>query len=156
MIDAGNSAVDPVARAVRLHILEHAAATGEVLQARQVAERMGTPVEEVASAIQRLAAGKALILAPNGGEIWAAPPFCAVPSGMRVAVGDKRYWGICIWEAMGVVAAVGASDATVRAPCGCCGDPLHIEFSNGELSRADGVIHFGVPARRWWENIAFA
>ena len=156
MIDTANTTVDPVARAVRLYLLEQAAATGEVPQARQISESLAIADEDVASAIQRLAAGKAIILAPNGGGIWAAPPFCGVPSGFRVAVRDKRYWGICIWEAMGIVAALHASEATVRALCGDCGDPLSIEFSNGKLARAEGVIHFAVPARRWWENVAFA
>ena len=36
-------------------------------------------------------AGKVLILAPNDGNIWAASPFCAVPSGFRVSAGSGAW-----------------------------------------------------------------
>jgi hypothetical protein len=26
----------------------------------------------------------------------------------------------------------------------------------GALVRGEGVVHFAVPAARWWENLAFA
>jgi hypothetical protein len=117
---------------------------------------MSLPVEDVTASLKRLAAAKVLILAPNDGDIWAANPFCAVPSGFRVVADGKQYWGICAWDAMGIVAAVHAQSAVIDAPCGDCGDSLRIEFAGGELSRAEGVIHFAVPARAWWKNIGFA
>lgn len=156
MIDASATIVDPLEHAVRVHVFEQAAVTGSVPQAHQIAEALGVSTSDVRAALQRLAAGKVIILAPNDGDIWAANPFCAVPSGFRVEANGTRFWGICIWDALGIVAALHASDAVVRAPCGDCGDLLEIEFRDGELVRSEGVIHFAVPARLWWENIGFA
>lgn len=156
MIDESTSIGGTLDHAVRVHVFGRAAATGSVPQARQIADALGVAAADVRGALERLAAGKALILAPNNGDIWAANPFCAVPSGFRVEANGTRYWGICIWDALGIVAAIQATDATVRAPCGACGDVLELEFRDGALTRSEGMIHFAVPARHWWENIGFA
>ena len=147
---------DPLGHAVRIHVFRHAAATGVVPQASRIAEVLNVPDADIRAALKRLAEQRVLILAPNDGNIWAANPFCAVPSGFRVETNGVRYWGICIWDALGIVAALHASDAVVRAPCGDCGDLLEVEFRGGNLVGSEGVIHFAVPARHWWENIGFA
>ena len=149
-----DSRLDALAHDVRVYVFREAAATGVVPQPPQIAEALGRPQADVHAALQQLAAGRALILAPNDGNIWAANPFCAVPSGFRVDAGGRRYWGICIWDALGIPAALG-SDARISAPCGDCGEPMALEVRGGELARAEGVIHFAVPARRWWDNIGF-
>jgi Alkylmercury lyase len=109
---------------------------------------------EVEEALRRLAAAKVLILAPNDGNIWAANPFCAVPSPFRVEARGKTYWGICIWDALGIVAALG-TDAVIRAACGDCSEPMLLEIAAGKLKRSEGIIHFAVPAHHWWDNIGF-
>lgn len=141
---------------VRQFIFERAAATGAVPQLAEIASELAVPVPDAAAALQRLAAAKVIILAPNNGDIWAANPFCAVPSGFRVEVEGKRYWGICAWDALGIVAALDAQDATVTAPCGDCGELLQLHVAGGELARSECLIHFAVPAREWWTNIGYA
>lgn len=147
-------ASESLAREVRIHLFRRAAETGSVPQPPEIARDLGRAEEEVRRALQALADARALILVPNGTDIWAANPFCAVPSGFRVEAAGRRYWGICIWDALGVLAAL-AEDGTVAATCGDCGDPMRLEVRNGALVRAEGVVHFGVPARRWWDNIGF-
>ena len=139
---------------VRMHVFSRAAATGLVPQPPEIAEALGRSEDEVRAALKTLAAGKVLILAPNDGNIWAANPFCAVPSGFRVSAGGKTYWGICIWDALGIAAALG-SDAVIDAPCGDCGEPMRLEVRGGKLASSEGVVHFAVPAHRWWDNIGF-
>lgn len=156
MIDTTAPPSDSADTKVRQFVFERAAATAAIPQPPEIARELDIPIVEVEATLQRLAANKVLIMAPNQGDIWAANPFCAVPSGFRVQIGAKRYWGICVWDALGIVAAVGASSATVQAPCGDCGELLHLEFEAGELTRSEGFIHFAVPAREWWKNIGFA
>lgn len=150
---------DPDAQAlahdVRLHVFREAAATGHIPQPPQISHALGRSEADVRAALHVLAAGKVLILAPNDGNIWAANPFCAVPSGFRVSAAGKRYWGICIWDALGIVAALGATDAVITAPCGDCGDRMTLEVRGGQLARGEGVVHFAVPAHHWWDNIGF-
>jgi hypothetical protein len=148
------SDLETLAREVRLYVFRHAAETTEVPQAPQIAEALGCAPAAIHAALRQLAAGKVLILAPHDGNIWAANPFCAVPSGFRVAAGGKRYWGICIWDALGIAAALG-QDAEIRAPCGDCGESLGLEVHDGKLTRSEGVVHFAIPAHHWWDNIGF-
>ena len=137
-----------------MYVFSTAAATGRVPQPPEIAGALGRAPEEVREALKTLAAGKVLILAPNDGNIWAANPFCAVPSGFRVSAAGKTYWGICIWDALGIPAALG-QDAVIDAPCGDCGDPMRLEVRGSKLVRSEGVVHFAVPAHNWWDNVGF-
>lgn len=147
-------APEALARDVRLYVFRQAAETARVPQALQIAQALRRPPAEIQEALKYLAAGKVLILAPNDGNIWAANPFCAVPSGFRVEAGGKTYWGICIWDALGIAAALG-KDALIRAPCGDCGESMTLDVRDRTLARSDGIIHFAVPAHHWWDNIGF-
>lgn len=146
--------IEALARDVRVHVFQHAAATARVPQAPDISRALGRPEADVRAALRELAAAKVLILAPNDGDIWAANPFCAVPSGFRVAAAGKDYWGICIWDALGIAAAI-KSDAVITAPCGDCGTAMTLELRDGHLTRSEGVVHFAVPAHHWWDNIGF-
>ena len=146
--------LDALVRDVRIHVFQEAAATARVPQAPDISRALGRSEVDVRAALHELAAAKVLILAPNDGNIWAANPFCAVPSGFRVAAAGKRYWGICIWDALGIVAALG-TDAVITAPCGDCGDGMTLEVRDGQLVRSEGVVHFAIPAHHWWDNIGF-
>ena len=148
------ASIEELAREVRLYVFRESAETGRVPQPPQIAETLNRRQEEIHQALKHLAAGKVLILAPNNGNIWSANPFCAVPSGFRVEAAGKTYWGICIWDALGVAAAIGR-DALITAPCGDCGAAMMLEVKGGRLIRSEGVIHFAVPTRQWWDNIGF-
>ena len=139
---------------VRIHIMHQAAATGRVPQSRDIADALGTPEPEIHAALGRLAAEKILILAPNDGRIWAAAPFCAVPSSFRVKSFGVTYTAICIWDALGIAATL-HQDSTINTVCGDCGEPMTLEVKDNTLTRSEGVIHFGVAARSWWDNIGF-
>ncbi len=143
-----------LATQVRVHVFRETAATARVPQVAQIAQSLGRPEPEVRQALRELGAAKVLILASNDGDIWAANPFCAVPSGFQVEAAGKSYWGICIWDALGIAAALGV-DAVVRAPCGDCGEPMTIEVRDGKLLPSEGIAHFAIPAHQWWDNIGF-
>ena len=148
---SGTEALD---REVRLFVFRQAADTGRVPKPDEIATALGRPQPEVEDAILRLAAARVWFLAPGTANIWAANPFCAVPSNFRVSALGRTYWGVCIWDALGISAALHA-DATVVARCGDCDEEIVLEVRDGALVRGEGIIHFAVPAIRWWENIAF-
>jgi hypothetical protein len=146
--------LDVLARDVRIHVFREAAASARIPQAPDISRALGRSEADIRAALHELAAAKVLILAPNDGNIWAANPFCAVPSGFRVAAAGRQYWGICIWDALGIAAALG-SDAVVTAPCGDCGVTMTLEVRDGKLVRTEGVVHFAIRAHHWWDNIGF-
>ena len=148
------SPADALARDVRLYVFGEAAQAARVPQPADIAVALGRSEAEVHDALQQLAAGRVLILAPNSDNIWSANPFCAVRSGFRVEARGRTYWGICTWDALGIAAALDA-DARISAPCGDCGEPMRLEVRGGHLTHGEGVIHFAVPAHHWWDNIGF-
>ncbi len=155
MTDQTGSGADSLDRDVRLYVFRQAADTARVPSPDQIASALGQPQSEIEESLRRLAAGRVLILAPNTTNIWAANPFCAVPSNFRVSTPGRTYWGICIWDALGIAAAL-HTDAIVTARCSDgCEQEIVLEVKDGVLTRSEGIVHFGVPAARWWENIGF-
>jgi Alkylmercury lyase len=156
MTDQTGLGADTLDQDVRLYVFRQAADTAVVPSPAEIAAALDRPQPEIEESLRRLAAGRVLILAPNTTNIWAANPFCAVPSNFRVSTFGRTYWGICIWDALGIPAALKA-DATVTARCSDgCEQEIVLEVKDGELVRSEGIVHFGVPAARWWENIGFA
>ncbi len=148
------SDADALDRDVRVHVFRQSADTAGVPTPADIARALERSQEEVEESLRRLAAARVLILAPGTANIWAANPFCATPSSFRVEALGRTYWGICIWDALGIPAALHA-DATVTARCGDCHQDLVLEVRGDALAPAGGIVHFGVPAARWWDNIAF-
>ena len=139
---------------VRVFVFRRAAETARVPKPPEIAAALGRAQPEVEASIRRLAADRVWFLAPGTANIWAANPFCAVPSNFRVQALGRTYWGVCIWDALGIPATLHA-DATITTRCGDCNEELTLEVRDGALVRGEGVVHFAVPAVRWWENIAF-
>ena len=84
-----------------------------------------------------------------------ANPLSAVPTIFRVQTGeDASYWGNCIWDALGIIAMLGG-DGRIDTSCPDCGDALELNVEAGKLQPTDAVVHFAVPAARWWQNIGY-
>ena len=96
----------------------------------------------------------AIVLVPGSPLIWMAEPFSALPTNFEVVAGERRWWGNCVWDALGIVGALGV-DASVLTRCPVSGVPLELQVTDGQLTEAPGVVHFAVPAARWWESVGF-
>ncbi len=140
---------------IRLFVYNHFVDEGRAPAQTEVAERLNLPSAEVAAAFERLADGKALVLQSASREVLMAEPFSAVPTPFEVEVVGRRYWGNCIWDALGIPAML-ARDAVVCTSCGDCGEAMELTVEDGRLLPAEGVVHYLVPARRWWEDVVFA
>lgn len=139
---------------VRLQVYTHFVTTGQTPTSRKVASALSCSLSEVQDAYGRLAAGKALVLQTSG-EVLMAEPFSAVPTPFIVEIGAQRWWGNCIWDAMGIAAMLG-QDARVVTACGCCSEAMTLEVRDGIVRRPyAGVIHFAIPARAWWTDVVF-
>ena len=149
-----NAILSSFDRTVRLHIYRQTIQTGRIPLAAETARRLRRSVPEIRGAHRRLAQAHALVLQETSDEILRAAPFWAVPTAFAVEVARRSYWGSCIWDALGIPAML-QKDARILTGCGCCDLPLALQVRNGALARAQGVIHFAVPARRWYDNIVF-
>jgi hypothetical protein len=141
---------------VRLHIYERFLNDGRPPTVAETAGSLGIDASEAERSYRRLEHGRVIVLAPGTMNVWMANPLSAVPTRFRVVADDGRsWWGNCVWDGLGVLAMVGANGA-VDTSCPDCGDRLELRVKDGTLQAVDAVVHFAVPARRWWDNIGFA
>jgi hypothetical protein len=155
--------------------------TGEQLELRAAifrafADTGAAPALPCDETLRALAAAHVVVLG-EAGEIVMAHPFAGHREGARVDAGARTWWGNCAWDALGIVAALGLSHATVTAegiavevargdPDGDA--PVQIEVTHGDPDGDAGtpidlaarephggtvVFHVEVPARDWWADI---
>lgn len=137
----------------RLHVLRTLVETGRAPSTHDTAAALGVDEEAAAGAYRRLAEERAIVLAPGTLNVWMANPLSAVPSAFTVETGGRRHYANCIWDALGAVAMLGG-EGRVDTSCPDCGATLPVLVEGGE-PLGKGIVHFAVPAARWWENIGY-
>jgi hypothetical protein len=147
--------VDELDLRIRNHVYSSFVRRATAPSAAETARELGLPATEVEAAYRRLHDGHALVLQPGSLEIRMLNPFSAVETPHRVETGERSWYANCAWDALGIPAAL-HTDGSVHSECPDCGEPLELEVRDGDLVRGrDLLVHFVVPARRWWEDIAF-
>jgi DNA-binding transcriptional MocR family regulator len=127
---------------------------GHVPKIRELAAALSHSTKTVRLALQRLARLHILVLQERTSEILRAAPFWAVPTAFHVQSGKHAWWASCIWDALAIPAML-RRDARITTACACCDSAMELTVRRGRLLRVYGVIHFAVPASRWYENIVF-
>jgi hypothetical protein len=144
---------EDVAHRVRLHIYREFLAYGQPPSVAATATALHISEEASAASYDRLAHWRVIVLKPGTRDILMAPPLSAVPTRFIVQVADgRRYYANCVWDALGVPAMLDR-DANVEAACGDCAEALGLEVRGGRLVRTEGVVHFAIPAAKWWDDI---
>lgn len=137
--------------------------------ARFIRERAGIPqIADVARMLRRDAAAveasfarmiEGHVFIPKAGsrEIYAYDPFCVGPTDFHVRAEGRDWWGICGWDALGIPPALGTTGTLTSHCADRCGESIAIDIElAGSASAPGGVIlHVGVPARSFWEDIYF-
>ena len=61
-----------------------------------------------------------------------------------------------MWDVFGISAILNR-DAKGHAPCGCgeCDEKLDVEIRINQILESNWIVHFLVPAKKFWENIGF-
>ena len=138
---------------LRLYTYRHVVATGRAPAVAQAAAEMGSNEAAVRAGYARLSESRAFMLTESG-ELWRVAPFSAVPTAFPVESGGHTYYANCIWDALGIPAALG-QDATIPASCACCNLEMMLRVKAGSLLGHEGLVHVAVPASRWYEDVAF-
>jgi len=146
--------VDPeLVNDVRQSIYATIVERGTAPASSEVAAARGLSVAAVEGAYRALADSHVIVLAPETGEIWAAPPFAAPPTAFRVTSGRRVWFAPCAWDSFGIPAAAGV-DAAIEAHCAWDRAPLPCGVRHGEVY-GEGVVHLLVPASRFWDDIRY-
>ena len=142
-------------RDVRLFIFRRFLEAATPPSVEDTAHGLDLSVEEARASYQRLAEARMIVLHPGTVDVWMAHPLSAVPTPFLVETGGRSYFGNCAWDGPGVLAMLHA-DGRVATRCPDCGELLDLVIVNGQLASAEGIIHYAVPARKWWDDIGDA
>lgn len=140
---------------IRHMVYQHFASTGVAPTVGELAKKSRETVHAVEAALQKLAdEHHALALAPGTSNIWMAWPFSAVPTAYPVETAERTYWANCAWDALSIPSLVGLNADTTYT-CPDCLSQINLEVIDGSLSTTEGVVHFAVPPRHFYDNVAF-
>ena len=144
---------------VRIRLYELFVKWGKCPSKADLAGDLGCSASDIAIAFNEMATAHMLVLQQGSGEILMANPLSAVPTPFLVetlsAGRTQRWYGNCIWDALGVIAML-QGDGRVLASCGCCGESMTVSVRQGKAAcDPRGIVHFALPARHWWDDIVF-
>ena len=145
-------AIDP--GALRIYVYDDILATGRPPAVAAIAGHFGTSPAAARDALANLKIGKTILVDPRSGEIWMAGPFAAAETPYRVVGQSRQWWANCAWDMIGVAMIVGER-VSVETRCTDCGEPMTIVCDPSAAPREDAIVHFLVPARRWYDDIGF-
>ena len=141
-------------RSVRLEVYRFFVSEGRPPMPAETGLALDVAPHEVEASFRRLADARVLVLAPGTPYIWMANPLSALPSPYRVSARGREWWGICVWDAFGIIAMLGG-DGSVRSHCPDCAADLEVQVRDGEVVDPGYVSHYAVPAANWWDDIGF-
>jgi hypothetical protein len=140
---------------VKLYIYKKVSETTAIPDSIEIASWLDCPIHDVESSFVRLHEKKLAVPEPSmPSKLRMAPPFSGIATQHVVQIGNKSYFANCAWDAFGISAALHA-DADISSACGDCKSTLTFKIRNGKPERTEGVVHFGVPAAHWWDDIIF-
>ena len=142
--------------ALRIFVYDLLIASGRAPMVAEIAAHFGVADVEARSALKALRIGKTLLVHPHTAEIWMAGPFSAAKTAYRVTGSRTSWWANCAWDMLGIPVIVGQT-VEIEAACTDCGDAMHMRVDPvaGPPPNAEGLVHFLVPARRWYDDIGF-
>lgn len=141
-------------RLVRLYVYGRFLEEARPPTVDQAAEALHATSAAVTLAFERLARKRVLVLEENGRAIRMAMPFSAVETAFEVRAIERKWYANCAWDALGIPAMLNC-DARIITRCGDCGEPVTLAVMDGEVVGGGEVVHFAVPAARWWADIGF-
>jgi hypothetical protein len=92
------------------------------------------------------------VVVDDSGRIRMALPFSGVATEHRVVAGKRSWFANCAWDALAIPVALGI-DSVIESPYLDDGRPVQLAVVHGELTPAEGFVHFAIPARHWWDDI---
>ena len=140
--------------AIRRHIYDRIVERGAPPKIQELAAFFGVSADAARNAVANLNVGKTVLVDPPSGEVWMAGPFSAHPTDYRVQ-GERTAWfANCAWDMLGV-AVIANERVSVETHCCDCGERMVFDVDPRTGPAVDAIVHFLVPARRWYDDIGF-
>ncbi|RIK46493.1 MAG: hypothetical protein DCC58_03040 [Chloroflexi bacterium] len=137
---------------VRLYIYQFLVAHTHPPTTAEAAQHFGLPEADARAAYQRLHDAHALFLQPGTTNVRMANPISAVETAYPVTVSGRTLFANCAWDSLGIPAMLGA-DARIDTLYTGTDIPARYAIEAGELRGDDGLVHFPLPFRHWYDNL---
>lgn len=137
-------------RTVRVCVLDLLVDGRAAPTAAEVADAAGITPDEAAAALHRLAAAHRLVLTPDGSRVAMAHPFSGIRTDYRSEIGNRTWWANCGWDAFAILALLGDGQVLAHTDTG----EVRWDVHNGVVT-PEGLVHFVVAPRHFWDDIAF-
>ena len=145
-------AMTEIDRQVRAVIYRTLLEQGRAPSVASLASLLDVTESRVTASLRALAGAHAIVLRPGTDELWMAHPFSAVQTDFAVRSGIRTWFANCVWDGLSILAMVG--DGTLDTHSPATGERLRFEVRDRIVS-GEGLVHFLVPAARFWDDIAF-
>jgi hypothetical protein len=139
-------------RLVRATVIGTLRDTSSAPSMAALAAALDAPESAVSAALHALADEHRLALIPGTDAVWMSHPFSGVSTDFVVTSNGRRWFANCVWDGLAILALLGDGALETHSPA--TGDPIVLEVSAGRVL-GDALVHFLVPARRFWEDIGF-
>lgn len=139
-------------REVRAAVYAEFIGRGTTPNAGSIAQSTGLARDDAASALRRLHDAHRLVLSTDGGSVAMAHPFSGFDTGYSATIGERVWSANCGWDAFAILAMLGDGEVCAVSPLD--GTRSRWAVADGAV-RGEGVIHFLVPARHFWDDIGF-
>ena len=144
--------MDAFERRVRATVIQTLRDTGEAPTAATIAGLLGSEESRVSRTLHALANEHRLVLAPGTDRVMMAHPFSGIASDFLVTIGERTWFANCVWDGLSILALLG--DGTLQTHSPATGEPITLTVRDGAVEGA-AIVHFLVPARHFWDDIAF-
>jgi hypothetical protein len=143
------------ARHLLVYVYDQLLARGTPPTSSEIAAHFDVTPAEALHALREMKVGKTILPNPHTGEIWMAGPFSAVPTPYEVSADGVQWWANCAWDMLGIP-VVADRRVHIDASCTDCGEPMTFDVDPRQPTLdVEGVVHFLLPARRWYDDIGF-
>ena len=141
-------------------IMRRMVETGQAPHFTEIATDLGVSMEKGRLALHALIdIGLGGWLYPGTDLIVSMAPFHSLPNQYRITIdGQQKWFAQCAFESPAVCWLFPGKTIHLEAPCLDCGEPIRVDFKDGEVLNSDpeGLIgHVSVPLRKWQENVTF-
>jgi hypothetical protein len=120
----------------------------------QLSSVLELDIKEIQKGLTALVNNHAIVLHPNSFDIWVAHPFALFPTLFWVKTENKQWWGNCPWCSFGIASLTNA-DTEIFTKLKGQQEPLKIEIRNKEIIQKEYVVHFPIPANKFWDNVIY-
>lgn len=146
--------IDEIQNKIRYQVNRFIFENGYAPSVGHLAQLLNLDKKEIQNGLTSLADNHAIVLHPNSFDIWVAHPFALFPTLFWVKTSARQWWGNCPWCSFGI-ASLTKSDTEIFTKLKGQQESFKIEIRNNEVIQKDYVVHFPIPACKFWDNVVY-